>query len=96
MHVIAKPALVSFWTKHPDARLSLMSWYRVVQSEDFSSFADLRLTFARADLVRGLTVFNIAGNSYRLIAAIHYNRRKIYIRHVLTHAEYDLGKWRKP
>jgi HigB_toxin, RelE-like toxic component of a toxin-antitoxin system len=52
-----------------------MSWYRVAQSEDFSSFADLRLTFARADRVKGLTVFNMAGNSYRLIAAIPHRLR---------------------
>jgi mRNA interferase HigB len=46
--------------------------------------------------VKGLTVFNISGNNYRLIAAIHYNRGKIYIRHILTHAEYDFGKWKSP
>jgi mRNA-degrading endonuclease HigB of HigAB toxin-antitoxin module len=37
---------------------------------------------------------NICGNNVRLIAAIHYNRRKVYIRAVLTHAEYDAGKWK--
>ena len=42
----------------------------------------------------GLTVFNIGGNKARLVAAIHYNRRKVYIRAVLTHAEYDTGKWK--
>jgi HigB_toxin, RelE-like toxic component of a toxin-antitoxin system len=42
----------------------------------------------------GLSDTNISGNNYRLIAAIHYNRRKIYIRNVLTHAEYDLGIWK--
>jgi mRNA interferase HigB len=44
--------------------------------------------------VAGLTVFNIGGNKARLIAALHYNRRKVYIRAVLTHAEYDTGKWK--
>jgi hypothetical protein len=48
-----------------------------------------------ADQVGGLTVFNIGGNKARLIAAIHYNRRKVYIRAVLTHAEYDAGKWKE-
>jgi mRNA interferase HigB len=40
-------------------------------------------------------VFNIGGNKYRLIAAIHFNRQKVYIRHVLTHPEYDRGRWKK-
>lgn len=96
MHVIAKPALVAFWTKHPDAKSSLVAWYKIIQANEFGNFAELKRTFASADHVKGLTVFNIAGNKYRLIAAIHYNRRKVYIRHVFTHAEYDLGKWKKP
>jgi mRNA interferase HigB len=96
MHVIAKSALIDFWTKHPDAKPSLLAWYKIIQGSDFASFVKLRSTFASADHVNGLTVFNIAGNKYRLIAAIHYNRNKVYIRHVLTHAEYDLGKWKKP
>lgn len=43
---------------------------------------------------RKLTVFNIGGNKYRLIAAIHFNRHKVYIRHILTHAEYDKDNWK--
>jgi mRNA interferase HigB len=95
MHVIAKPALVEFWTKHPDARCPLQAWYRVMDSEDFADLNDLRRTFASADAVDGLTVFNIGGNKYRLVAAIHCNRRKVYIRAVLTHAEYDRGHWKR-
>lgn len=94
MHVIAKPTLVVSWRKHPDSRSSLLAWYKIIQSCDFASFGELRKTFASADQVKGLTVFNISGNKYRLIAAIHCNRGKIYIRHILTHAEYDLGKWK--
>ena len=95
MHVIAKPALVEFWTRHPDSGSPLQAWYRIMESEVFADFNDLRATFASADYVDGLTVFNIGGNKYRLIAAIHYNRRRIYIRHVLTHTEYDKGKWKE-
>ena len=40
-------------------------------------------------------VFNIGGNKYRLVASVHFNRGKVYIRHVLTHAEYDRGGWKK-
>ena len=94
MHVIAKPALVAFWSKYPDSRASLAAWYKVIQNCDFANFGELRKTFASADHVKGLTVFNISGNKYRLIAAIHYNRKKVYIRRILTHVEYDLGKWK--
>jgi mRNA interferase HigB len=65
-----------------------------MKNNDFSNFAHLRETFPSADQVGKLTVFNIGGNKVR-IAAIHYNRRKIYIRAVLTHAEYDEQRWRK-
>ena len=55
----------------------------------------LQETFPHADQVGKFTVFTIGGNKVRLIAAVHYNRNKIYIRHVLTHQEYDTGKWKK-
>ena len=95
MHVIAKPALIEFWEKHPDAETPLQAWFRTIENETFVDFNDLRATFASADYVDGLTVFNIGGNKYRLIVAIHYNRHKVFVRAVLTHAEYDLGKWKR-
>lgn len=61
---------------------------------DFATFAQLKSAFGAADRVGKLTVFDIAGNKYRLIAAVHFNRRKVYVRHVLTHDDYDKGKWK--
>ena len=55
---------------------------------------ELRATFPSADTVGDLIVFNIGGNKYRLIASIHFNRGKVYVRHVLTHREYDRGAWK--
>lgn len=95
MQVIAKPALIDFWTTHPDAENPLQAWYRTMESEVFTDFNDLRATFASADFVDGLTVFNIGGNKYRLITAIHYNRHKAYIRAVLTHEEYSRDGWKR-
>ena len=94
MHVISRKKLREFWTKHSQARDPLETWYRVVKHAEWDSFADVRLTFNSADAVGRFVVFNIAGNNYRLISAIHYNRRKLFVRHVLTHREYDLGKWK--
>jgi mRNA interferase HigB len=80
MHVIAKPTLIAFWTIHPDSERPLQVWYQTMEREIFSDFNELRQTFASADYVERLTVFNIGGNKYHLIASIHYNRRKVYIR----------------
>jgi mRNA interferase HigB len=94
MHVISRKRLHEFTKKHPDCSASIESWYRIVKRTVFGSFDDLRQAFPGADQVGKLTVFNIGGNKARLIAAIHYNTQKIYIRHVLTHKEYDRGSWR--
>ena len=66
-----------------------------MSKSDFGSFADLKRSFAAVDKVGRFTVFDIGGNKYRLIAAIHYNRKKVYIRNVLTHAAYDRGGWKE-
>lgn len=68
--------------------------FTIIRKTDYASFVALRKTFPSADQVDRFTVFNIGGNKFRLIAAVHYNRKKVYIRHVLTHAEYDRGEWR--
>jgi mRNA interferase HigB len=93
MHIITRKRLNDYAEKHPDAKSGLQHWYAVVKSRDLASYADLRTVFPSADQVGRLTVFNTGGNKARLIAAIHYNRRKVYIRAGLTHDEYDRGKW---
>jgi len=95
MRVISKRKIIEFSEMHQDSENSLNSWYKIISKTDFISFNDLRKTFPNADLVDNLTVFNIGGNKYRLIAAIHYNRQILYIRHILTHKEYDKNKWRE-
>lgn len=83
-----------FWQHHPDSEEPLRRWHKLITTTDFGSFAELRQTFSSVDMVGELTVFNIGGNKYRLIASIHFNRHKVYVRHVLTHAEYDQGNWK--
>jgi mRNA interferase HigB len=95
MHIISRKRLNEFAEKHLEAKSSLGHWYHLAKRQNFSNYAELRETFPSADQVGKLTVFNIAGNNIRLIAAIHYNRRKIYIRAVLTHAEYDEQRWKE-
>ena len=93
MHVISRKALRVFWTRHPDSEKPLSRWFKIMQQTQFGSFTALRRTFPSADKVGEFVVFNIAGNKYRLIVSIHFNRGKVYIRHVLTHQAYDRGGW---
>ena len=95
MHVITRKRLNEFAERFPDTRLALVHWYANMKHGNFSNFAELRAAFPTADRVGKLTVFNIGGNKVRLIAAIHYNRRKIYVWAVLTHVEYDEGRWKE-
>ena len=95
MHIITRKRLNEFAERHPETKSALAHWYREAKRRNFSSLADLRRVFPSADQVGKLTVFNIGGNRVRLIAAIHYNRRRVYIRAVLTHTKYDAGKWKE-
>jgi len=95
VHVITRKRLREFATRHREAEGPLAVWYTIMSRTDFGSFAELKRTFRAVDKVGKFTVFDIGGNKFRLVAAIHYNRRKVYIRHVLTHTEYDQDKWKE-
>jgi mRNA interferase HigB len=95
VHVITRQRIKDFIEKHPDCRSSLENWYRIIRKTDYNTFSELKQHFSTADMVENFVVFNISGNKYRLIAAIHFNRKKVYIRDILTHIEYDRNKWRK-
>jgi len=94
MRIISHKKLKDFYDKHKPAEKPLTIWYKLVKNNDFASFTDLRNVFPSADLVGNFTVFNIGGNKFRLIAAIHYNTKTVYVRHVLTHKEYDKETWK--
>lgn len=95
MHVITRKRIREFAKTHKEAEGPLSVWYAIVSKTDFRSFAELKRVFSSVDKVGKFTVFDVGGNKFRLIAVIHYNRKKVYIRHVLTHAEYDRGKWKE-
>jgi len=94
MRIISKRSLRAFWGEHPRSHVALEDWYKVARQAEWEKFADVRETFGSADQVGKFTVFNIGGNNYRLIAVIHFNRGIVFVRHVLTHAEYDKGNWK--
>jgi mRNA interferase HigB len=93
MRIIKRGALEQFWQQHPDAKASLAAWYRVVRKANWKNPAELKQVYRNADLVGRRTVFNIAGNKYRLIARVNYQSQRVFVLHLLTHAEYDKGAW---
>ena len=95
MHIITRKRIKEFIEKYPDSQSSLETWYQIVRHADYDTFNELKQHFSSADYVDGYVVFNISGNKYRLIAAVHFNRKRIYIRNILTHSEYDRNKWRR-
>jgi mRNA interferase HigB len=94
-HIITRKRLNEFAAKYPNAKPGLAHWYRTLKPATIHSLAELRALFPSTDQVGKLTVFNIGGNTARLIAAIDYNRQKAYIRAILTHDEYDEGRWKE-
>lgn len=100
VRVISLKPLREFWQRHPDAEGPLRFWYRTATSATWTSIQQVRQAYSHADAVRTgsgdvLTVFNIGGNKYRLIARIRYDYQLINVRAVLTHREYDEGAWKE-
>jgi mRNA interferase HigB len=95
LHIISRKRLKETALRHPDAETALDVWFRIAKAALWQNLAEVRRTFASADAVGKWTIFNIRGNKYRLVAEINYKSHRIYIRHVLTHAEYDREGWKK-
>ncbi|HEY8665586.1 MAG TPA: type II toxin-antitoxin system HigB family toxin [Tepidisphaeraceae bacterium] len=100
MRVISKRRLREFFEKHSQAREPLLAWYKAALAADWSNIQEVRQTYAHADAVTlssGLTVtvFNIGGGKYRLIARMIFEYRRVYVKLVLTHAEYSRESWKR-
>ena len=90
MRIISRKALREFGKRHADAQAPLDAWYRIVKGRDYDSPHELRQEFPTASFLGAYrTVFNIGGNKYRLVVDMRYDLGRVYIREVLTHAEYD-------
>lgn len=94
MHIITQCRIWEAKKQYPESASALDGWYRVVKKNQFAHFAELKKCFNSVDRVDDFFVFNIGGNKLRLIANIHFSRRKIYIRTILPHKEYDKNKWK--
>ena len=99
MRVISIKTLRDFWQRHPGAERPLKDWFRTAEAGQWRNFMEVRQVFRSADTVKvgsgnTATVFDIGGNKYRLITAIHYNTGAVYALMVLTHSEYDAETWK--
>lgn len=95
MHVISYRCLREYARSHNDCRDSLDSCYKIASKANWSNLIEVQSVFSTAEAVGNFTVFNIKGNKYRLIVSIDYQRQLIYVKYVLTHAEYDKEAWKK-
>jgi mRNA interferase HigB len=95
VRIISRKRIIVFSAKHQGARIPLEAWYSLMKRNEFADYAALKAACGAVDRVRPLYVFDIGGNKYRLVAAVHFNRSIVYVRHILTHKEYDEGKWKK-
>ncbi|MBI9073886.1 MAG: type II toxin-antitoxin system HigB family toxin [Desulfatibacillum sp.] len=92
MHVISRRTLKAFYEnrEYQDAKGPLESWFYETKNAEWSSPADIKAQFGSASILRnGRVVFNIAGNKYRLIVSINYDYKKVYVKFVGTHKQYD-------
>lgn len=99
MNVITRKRLRDFAAKHSDAAPALESWYRTARKAKWRNLQEVRVIYPHADLAtvasgNKVTIFNIAGNKYRMVAAIHYKAQRLYVLRILTHAEYSKDAWK--
>ena len=99
MRIIKTKFLRDAADQYPKAASYLAAWARIVQEASWGSLADVRQTYPGADMVRvasgkPVIVFNVCGNSYRLIVAVHFDRQTAYTLRFLTHAEYSKDQWK--
>jgi mRNA interferase HigB len=94
MHVISYKRLRIFCESHADSCDSLDNWFKLASRAKWQNLVEVQAILPTAEAVSDFTVFNIRGNRYRLIVAIDYDRQLIYVKYVLTHAEYDKETWK--
>jgi mRNA interferase HigB len=95
MHIISRKKLLPFSQKYPDSFTPLDNWYRIAKAAKWLHLEQVKQSFPKAEAVGNCTVFNIKGNSYRLIVSIDYEAQIIYVKYVLTHVEYDKDDWKR-
>lgn len=99
MHVITEKAIKAACSRYPNAKASLLRWFKAVNNASWQNIIEVRRSYPDADAVqveskKTVTVFNICRNDYRLVTAIHYNRQKVFVLRFMTHADYSKDTWK--
>jgi mRNA interferase HigB len=94
LRIISKKRLREFWQENPDAENPLLVWYNITRRAIWGNPADMKRDFSYADLAGKCTIFDIKGNDYRLIVKIEYAKQLVFIKDVLSHTDYDKGRWK--
>ena len=99
MRIIAEGTIREWAVKHARARASLQQWVKITRAAHWASFVELRRALPTADMVtvasgRKVVVFNIGGNDFRLVCAVHFNSGMLFALRFMPHAEYDKDKWK--
>ena len=100
MRVLSLKPLREFWERHPDAEAVLRRWFKVAERAHWERWADVKVTFPQADLVPAqsgvkMVVFNVGGNKFRVVAHVPFRAGWMFIKRVLTHAEYSRDRWKE-
>jgi len=95
MRIVSRKAIREATASHSEWAASLNAWFKITAAADWTSFADVRNSWRNSDAVGGFVVFDVSHNRCRLIATIKYKWRMVYIRRILSHAEYDGKDWQK-
>ncbi|MDP3444920.1 MAG: type II toxin-antitoxin system HigB family toxin [Ignavibacteria bacterium] len=89
--IFAKSTLRAYWEQYPDSEQYLKTWYDTAMNANWESPQDVKLTYANASILKkSRVVFNIKGNTYRLVAKFNFEKQWIFIRFIGTHTEYDM------
>jgi mRNA interferase HigB len=94
VRVFSRAVLREFCEKHTDSCEALYAWYRVASKAQWRSLMEVQQNYPTAEAVSNFTVFNIKGNKYRLIVDLVYSKQRIFVKYILTHAEYDKDRWK--
>jgi mRNA interferase HigB len=100
MKIVTARRVLEYASAHSVAASNLGHWLQITKASHWTTFRDVKSTFSSADSVEvesghQVVVFNIAGNRFRLITAIHYNMKKVFVLRFLTQAVYSKGRWRR-
>ena len=94
MRVFSKSTLVDFYLKHNDCKDQLLTWYKVTTKANWTNFNDVKRYFNSVDCIKdSLLIFNIKGNSYRLVVNFNFKAQWAFVKFIGTHADYDKMKF---